>query len=169
MVSDQARSFVQTLSEDHQSMLLTYGHTIAAVADDLPFFYTIGRSLFDLPELFLIGPFPISEGFQVVNELAALEDQGYFSVANALGRGPVQLRSFANVWRFETIEPERCEMFQAIYFAKNFTSLPINAVQAVWPAADGSWPDDEWALTSELDQPFGYVPLQSESLGEDRE
>lgn len=139
-------------------LILEHGHQITGVMPDderAGFFYTVGRSVFDRPELLLTGNLPPRQGMNILNSIAFMENDGKIVIADLADGKPVRLEGFGCDLRFVRVNAYDCEMFGATNLAAD---LDIEAYQVIWPDAAGRWPEDsDYAYGPEA-QPVHALP-----------
>ena len=124
-------------AQTHQ-FILKYGHQVTGVISDPCFFYTVGRAVFDKPELLLTGDIESNLAMSILNTIADMENKGQIDIASFADGEPVALDPFDCLLRFVTVNPIECEMFGAT----NISGPDLTAYQVLWPDAQGRWPDD---------------------------
>lgn len=119
-------------------LIMDHGHQITGVMSDPMFFYTVGRSVMDHPELLITGNLPEAAAAGILNTLASMENDGLIDILALANGEPAKIDGFDAMLKFQRIDPIEAEMFGATRIAGN--DWP--SVQVIWPDEDGRWPDN---------------------------
>jgi hypothetical protein len=139
-------------------LILEHGHQITGVIPEEGkpgFFYTVGRSVFDRPELLLTGNLPSRQAMNILNSIAFMENEDKIVIADLADGEPVRLEGFGCDLRFVPVNAYECEMFGATRLAAD---PDIEAYQVIWPDAAGLWPEDEDYAYGPDAQPVHALP-----------
>lgn len=121
--------------------IIEYGHQVRFIFPDpdsdepYQFWYTVGRSLKERPELLLTGPLPPKVGQFILNEAAALDDQSPLvpgqevAADTLLANYPCRIIAVGDM--------AEAEMFGALELDSDATALQI-----VWPDMKGRFPGE---------------------------
>lgn len=127
------------LARRTRDLITQFGHQVTGVLGDPAFFYTVGRSVYGHAELLLTGNLPAGQAGDILNSVAALENEGTIDILElAEAAQPTQLPGFDCLLRLQRVDPDACEMYGAI----QLSGPDVAAVQVVWPDASGRWPED---------------------------
>lgn len=120
-------------------LIIEHGHAVQYVftdensaPGDVPFFYSVGRTLKDRPEILVTGRLAQESGMHLVNAACRLDDQGQLHV------GEVSLGGNFPVRVIEA-DPLAAQMFAA---TSAFGADDVTALQVIWPDKTGRFPDD---------------------------
>lgn len=126
---------VEEVKEWQRQTILTDGHTITFVET---FAYSVGRVLWGFPELLVTGALTPRIAGYMINQVANLEAAGEINVLTLCGPRPVQLDGFGCELRFQRVHAVVCQMYGAVALGGS----DVDAVQIIWPDAEGRWPED---------------------------
>jgi hypothetical protein len=136
--------------------IIKSGHQVLYVFPDSPdqvaFAYTVGRSVKDRPELLMTGPMVAAIMTNILNDVAEYDDSQPINAGDLLPADTVLVDYPARV---VAVDPREAQMFQAI----NFFGEDLNALQILWPDAEGRFPGDPGCTIDETFQP--RYPLRS--------
>lgn len=132
------RERMAELDKRTQDRILEFGQEITGVSADPMFYYTSGRSVFDLPELYLTGNLPYNTAGFMLNHLNRLERDGRIDIASLADGQEHWLDGFGCAFKFVEVDAYECEMFGAT----NIAGPHVPAYQVIWPDAQGRWPED---------------------------
>lgn len=142
---------LEWLRKHETEIILKEGHQVRYIfpgrdsdPSDRPFAYSVGRTLFDRPELFVVGGLDYPIAAHIINEAA---ERDY---AEPLMHGQY-LEGVVN-FPLKVIEcdPEAADMSGALRIA---AGKPFEAFQLLWPDPAGVYPDEP-GYTTGLPQPM---------------
>lgn len=106
------------------------------------FWYSVGRSMKDRPELLITGPIQPEVGHWIINEAAKMDDTEPLQPGQEI---PADTLLGGYPVRIVAVDPREAEMYDAIRcFGEDITALQI-----VWPDMDGRFPGEEGFLFDE--------------------
>lgn len=150
---------VEEIRQQQLATIMEVGHQIIGIIDTDPgWFYTVGRAVFDQarPELLLTGNLPQRAAMGILNDLAAQDTEGKIDlVALAEAGVPTRVENFDCDLKFVVVDPDVCEMYQAINLAGGADKM--TAIQVVWPDDEGRWPDNPDFAYGPTAEPVGHV------------
>lgn len=138
------RSMKRIIEQGHQIMFIM--PTEESVEDGSltsPFWYTVGRTVKDRPELLVTGHLGPDVASYVINTAAALDAEGKLS----LGEVPADTLLGEVPCRIIEADPEAASMNHAV----SAFGDDVVAWQILWPDLQGRWPDE-----ADFGQPEGF-------------
>lgn len=114
--------------------------------DARPFWYSVGRSVYGRPELFVSGGLPAELGSYIINTVAERD------VDSPIAAGDLLDEVLGDGFQIKVVDvdPEAAEMFAAL----NVSGPEIAAYQLLWPDPNGVYPDDPEYDYSKMPQPM---------------
>lgn len=150
---------MEEVRKEQLATIMERGHQIIGIiGTEVAWFYTVGRAAFDQarPELLLTGNLPQQAAMHILNDLADQDAEGKINlIALAEAGVPTRVENFDCDLKFTVVDPDVCEMYQAINIAGGADNM--TAVQVIWPDEEGRWPDDPDFAYGPDAEPVGRV------------
>lgn len=129
------------LAKHTMETIIQKGHQVMVIFGNDPvaepgFFYTVGRTVKDRPELLLTGSLPAEVGSYILNRVADLDDESPISAGQELDEvldgypvRVVQVRDLKEAAMYRVVD--------------NFGTDDTTALQILWPDAEGRFPGEQ--------------------------
>jgi len=149
-MTDNDAEFVRRLKAHFEDAILSHGFGVqyvgAVTSEQRPFAYTVGRTLYQKPELLVSGPFPAEHRHRILTKAVRMDEEGGVLVNQPiLGVRENEVPLFAI-----KVAPWRPPMSSALAMFGQ-----IEALQLLWPDDNGRFPGDpECSLTPGLQVVF---------------
>lgn len=153
----------EELRQRTKERIMEHGHEVRYIyggdgPTDVPFFYSVGRSVFERPEILITGGLEVRQGQMILNRIANLDRQGEIDLVEFANHGqPVRVDPFLCDFKFIWCDPAAAEMTGAQVMANDEY---VASVQLIWPDAAGRWPDEEGYEYGPDAQPLYPAPEQ---------